>query len=73
MGILEGIPTSIKDLTPTKGIRTTFGSKLYEFYVPKYDDILVKRMKNAGAVILGKTNTPAFGFKGVTDNSVFLQ
>lgn len=71
LGILEGIPTSIKDLTPTKGIRTTFGSKLYEHYIPKYDDILVKRMKNAGAIILGKTNTPAFGFKGVTDNLIF--
>ncbi|GAH08993.1 unnamed protein product, partial [marine sediment metagenome] len=62
---------SIKDGIPTKGIRTTFGSKLFENYVPPQDDILVKRLKKEGCVILGKTNLPAFGFKGVTDNKIF--
>jgi len=71
LGLIEGIPTSIKDTFPTKGIRTTWGSKLYENFIPMEDDIIVKRLKDEGCVILGKTNTPAFGFKGVTDNKIF--
>ncbi len=71
LGLIEGIPTSIKDTFPTKGIRTTWGSKLYENFIPREDDIVVKRLKDEGCVILGKTNTPAFGFKGVTDNKIF--
>jgi len=70
-GLLTGIPLSIKDLNWTKGIRTTFGSKLYENFVPDQDDIAVKRLKDHGCVLLGKTNTPEFGFKGVTDNLIF--
>ena len=70
-GLLNGIPTSIKDLAMTKGIRTTFGSKLYEDFVPEQDTVYVERLKNAGIVLLGKTNTPEFGFKGVTDNQIF--
>jgi len=68
---LNGIPTSIKDLLPVKGVRTTFGSKIYEHHVPDEDAIAVTRLKEAGCVILGKTNTPEFGFKGVTDNLIF--
>ncbi|GAG90430.1 unnamed protein product, partial [marine sediment metagenome] len=64
-------PTSIKDLMPVKGVRTTYGSKIFENFIPEDDDITVKRLKNAGCVILGKTNTPEFGFKGVTDNQIF--
>ena len=71
VGLLHGIPTSLKDDTETKGIRTTWGSKYYEDYVPKEDNILVKRLKDAGCVILGKTNLPELGFKGVTDNLIF--
>ncbi|MFX1327780.1 MAG: amidase [Promethearchaeota archaeon] len=71
LGLLSGIPISIKDLENTKGIRTTMGCKIYENNIPNHDDIIVKRLKDAGAVILGKTNTPAFGYKGVTDNSIF--
>jgi len=70
-GLLNGIPVSIKDLMMTKGIRTTFGSKLYENFIPEEDSIIVNRIKKAGCVILGKTNTPEFGFKGVTDNLIF--
>src|SRR5262245_33110741 len=55
---LEGIPVSIKDLTPTAGIRTTFGSKIFERHVPEADALLVERIKAAGGIILGKTNTP---------------
>ncbi len=71
LGLLHGIPTSIKDLAETKGIRTTFGSKIYENYIPKKDIVAVRRLKEAGCVILGKTNTPEFGYKGVTDNLIF--
>lgn len=71
LGLLHGIPISIKDLENTKGIRTTMGCKIYENYIPTKDDIVVKRVKDAGAVILGKTNTPSLGYKGVTDNLIF--
>src|SRR4030042_993424 len=68
---LEGVPIPIKDNVFTKGIRTTFGSKLYQNFVPEGDAVLVERLKNAGAVILGKTNMPEFGLVGITDNLVF--
>jgi len=70
-GPLHGIPTSIKDEMPIKGVRTTFGSRLYEDYIPEEDDICVKRLKNAGCVILGKTNMPPFGFLATTRNLIF--
>jgi len=71
LGPLHGVPYSLKDLTPTKGIRTTFGSKIFEHHVPTEDAILVERLRAAGGVLLGKTNTPEFGCKGFTDNKVF--
>jgi Asp-tRNA(Asn)/Glu-tRNA(Gln) amidotransferase A subunit family amidase len=70
-GTLNGIPTSLKDIIETKGIKTTYGSKMYENFVPEEDAIVVKRLKDAGCVILGKTNTPEFAFSGITDNPVF--
>lgn len=71
LGPLHGVPYSLKDLTPTKGIRTTFGSKLFEHVVPTEDALVATRMRAAGGVLLGKTNTPDEGCKGVTDNLVF--
>lgn len=71
LGPLHGIPVSIKDVIITKGIRTTWGSKLYEHFIPDEDAPVVERLKQAGAIILGKTNTPEFGWKGVTDNPLF--
>jgi len=71
LGRLHGLPTSIKDETDTKGIRTTYGCKLLEDNLPAKDEAAVKRLKDAGIVLLGKTNTPAFGYKGVTDNLIF--
>lgn len=71
LGPLHGVPVSIKDVIFTKGVRTTRGSKLYENFVPDEDAPVVERLKAAGAIILGKTNTPEFGWKGVTDNRVF--
>ena len=71
LGTLHGIPVSIKDLVATKGVRTTHGSKLYEQFIPDEDAPVVERLRRAGAIILGKTNTPEFGHKAITDNLVF--
>ena len=71
LGVLHGLPISFKDLTATAGIRTTMGSRIFEHWVPDEDAIVVERARRAGAVVLGKTNTPEFGCKGVTDNLVF--
>ena len=71
LGPLHGIPVGIKDVTPTKGIRTTFGSKLFEDHVPLEDAAVVARLKAAGAIVLGKTNTPEFAFGPNTVNEVF--
>jgi aspartyl-tRNA(Asn)/glutamyl-tRNA(Gln) amidotransferase subunit A len=69
-GPLAGIPISIKDLTLTKGIRTTRGSLLYKDFVPDEDAPIMDRVYAAGAVVLGKTNTPESGWKGETTNRV---
>src|SRR3989337_2906644 len=71
LGPLHGVPVSIKDLTPTKGIRTTWGSKIYEHHVPDEDGLIVERLRAAGAIVLGKTNTPEFGAGANTFNAVF--
>ncbi len=68
LGPLHGIPISIKDLEMTKGVKTTLGSAIYRDRVPDIDSIVVERVKAAGAVILGKTNTPEFGQSGTTEN-----
>lgn len=68
LGPLHGIPTSIKDLEDTKGIRTTKGSLVYKDRVPDQDELVVERIKAAGGIILGKTNTPEFGSSGTTEN-----
>ncbi|MGH2459148.1 MAG: amidase [Chloroflexota bacterium] len=71
VGPLAGVPVSIKDLLITKGIRTTRGSRLFADAVPTEDAPVVERLRAAGAISLGKTNTPEFGWKGVTDNRLF--
>ena len=71
VGLLCGIPASIKDVTMTSGIRTTLGSKLYENFVPNVDELVVERVKKTGAVILGKTNTPEFAAGASTMNEIF--
>ena len=71
LGLLSGIPLSIKDLNETVGIRTTFGSNIFRENIPEDDELLVKRLKDAGAILLGKTNTPEFGHKAVTNNFIF--
>ncbi|MDP8922722.1 MAG: amidase family protein, partial [Chloroflexota bacterium] len=71
LGPLHGIPVSLKDLTPTAGIRTTYGSRLYADNVPSVDALEVTRLKRAGAIVLGKTNTPEFGAGPNTLNALF--
>ncbi len=67
-GLLHGIPISIKDLEMTQGLRTTLGSALFEDRTPELDSVVVERVRAAGALILGKTNTPEFGLSGTTEN-----
>ncbi len=71
VGVLAGIPVGIKDVTHTEGLRTTFGSPLYADHVADVDALVVQRLKAAGAIILGKTNTPEFATGGNTFNEVF--
>ncbi len=71
LGPLHGLPIAHKDLQPTKGIRTTFGSRIYKDFVPAEDSLLVERIANAGAITVGKTNTPEFGAGSQTFNEVF--
>src|SRR5256714_3234677 len=71
LGPLHGLPVAHKDLVETRGIRTTFGSPLYKDYIPKGDDLIVERLHRAGAITIGKTNTPEFGAGSQTFNTVF--
>jgi aspartyl-tRNA(Asn)/glutamyl-tRNA(Gln) amidotransferase subunit A len=71
LGPLHGIPVSIKDLFATKGVRTAHGSAILADNIPSQDDILVTRLKNAGAIMVGKSTTPEFGHKGHTDGPSF--
>lgn len=69
-GWLHGIPVAVKDLVATKGIRTTWGSPLFAEHVPGADDLLARRLKDAGAILIGKTNTPEFGLGSHSYNPV---
>ncbi len=71
LGPLHGVPVSIKDIVLTNGVRTTRGSRRYEWFVPKEDAPVVKRLKDAGAIMIGKTNTPELGWKATTDSPLF--
>ena len=70
LGPLHGIPVSIKDLEMTKGIPTTVGSAVFKDRTPEADSVVVERIRQAGAIILGKTNTPEFGLSGTTETKV---
>ena len=70
LGPLHGVPFSVKDLILTKGVRTMRGSKLYERFIPEESAPAVDRLLAAGGILLGKTTTPEFGWKGVTDSPV---
>ena len=71
VGPLHGLPVAHKDLFLTKGIRTTFGSPIFEEFIPDQDALIVERLKKAGMITLGKTNTPEFGAGSQTYNEVF--
>jgi len=70
-GPLCGVPMGVKDLEPVAGLPHTFGSRAYQDNVATGDSIQVQRLRAAGAVIVGKTNTPEFGYKGFTENRLF--
>src|SRR5262249_25211159 len=71
LGLLHGVPFSVKDLIFTRGTRTTAGSRIHEHYFPTEDAVSVSRLREAGAILLGKTNTPEFGYKATTENLLF--
>ena len=71
LGALHGLPIAVKDLHETKGLRTTYGSPLHKNFVPEFDCAVVQRERNAGAILLGKTNVPEFGLGSQTFNKVF--
>lgn len=71
IGPLFGLPVAHKDLVPTAGVRTTYGSSVYKDHVPDTDALIVERLREAGAIMIGKTNTPEFGAGSQTFNEVF--
>ncbi len=71
LGPLHGVPIAIKDLTPTKGKRTTLGSHVYEHWVPDFDAVVVERLLAAGAILVGKTTTPEFAHAGFTESPLW--
>ena len=71
LGLLHGLPVAHKDLFLTRGMRTTFGSPIFSRFIPDQDSIVVERQRRAGAITLGKTNTPEFGAGSQTFNTVF--
>jgi aspartyl-tRNA(Asn)/glutamyl-tRNA(Gln) amidotransferase subunit A len=71
LGLLHGIPVTVKDIVNTKGVRTTFGAVPYKDNVPDHDAVAVARLREAGAILIGKTTTPEFGSKCFTDSPLF--
>ncbi len=71
LGLLHGLPLSVKDLVPTAGVRTTYGSLIYRNHVPAQDPVVIQRLKQAGAILFGKTTTPEFGQQPLTRSRVF--
>ncbi|MBX5454322.1 MAG: amidase [Acidobacteriia bacterium] len=71
LGPLHGVPLAVKDLVPTEGIRTTWGSLIYKDHVPEADAEVVRRLKRAGAIVVGKTTTPEFGQQSLTEAPLF--
>lgn len=71
IGPLHGLPVAHKDLVPTRGVRTTFGSPIYADHIPDEDGLIIQRLRAAGAIMVGKTNVPEFGAGSHTFNNVF--
>jgi aspartyl-tRNA(Asn)/glutamyl-tRNA(Gln) amidotransferase subunit A len=68
---MDGVPITVKDNIPVKGMRSTWGSRLFSNYIPEKDELPIARLRHAGAIILGKTNCPEFTLQGYTDNILF--
>jgi aspartyl-tRNA(Asn)/glutamyl-tRNA(Gln) amidotransferase subunit A len=71
LGPLHGVPVAVKDLVPTAGIRTTWGSLIFKDHVPSVDAVAVARLRQAGAIVVGKTTTPEFGQQCLTEAPLF--
>ena len=71
LGPLHGVPLHVKDLVPTEGVRTTWGSRIFTDHVPQQDAAVVARLRAAGAILFGKTTTPEFGQKPLTESPLF--
>src|SRR5215813_15364128 len=71
LGPLHGVPVAIKDLTPTKGKRTTLGSYTHEHWVPEHDATIVEKLRAAGAIVVGKTTTPEFAYSSFTESPLW--
>ncbi|MFO1109092.1 MAG: amidase [Bradyrhizobium sp.] len=71
LGLLHGIPYTVKDIVNTRGVRTTFGAVPYKDNLPGHDAVAVSRLRAAGAILIGKTTTPEFGTKCLTDSPLF--
>lgn len=71
VGVLHGVPFTVKDLTPTAGVKTTFGSPIYRDYIPQQDELCVDRLRSAGGILIGKTNTPEFGMGAHCTNVLY--
>ena len=71
VGPFDGVPISVKDNIPVRGLRTTWGSRLYADFIPATDELPIARLRNGGAIVVGKTNCPEFTLQGYTDNLLF--
>ncbi|HEY5711044.1 MAG TPA: amidase [Allosphingosinicella sp.] len=71
LGLLHGFPTAVKDLQPVRGIISTRGSPIFRNFIPTADGLMVERLRRAGAIFIGKTNTPEFGLGSHTFNAVY--
>jgi amidase len=71
LGVLHGLPMGVNDLNVTQDLRTTYGSLLYADHVPDADELLIAKLRAAGAIVIGKTNTPEFGAGANTVNKVY--
>jgi amidase len=71
MGPLHGFPHAVKDLQPVKGMRSTMGSPIFKNFIAPADSLMVERLRKAGAIFIGKTNTPEFGLGSHTFNAVY--